>query len=254
MVDARNEAMAVYAVWLREFKRFYRDRSTLLGSMARPLIWFLVIGGGIGAATELAGVSVDYYTFIAPGIVGMTVLFTSLFAGVSVIWDREFGFLKEMLVAPVSRMSIVVGKALGGATASLIQSAVIVAFAYAVGVQFTAASLLSMLPLVVVMSVGFTAMGLTIASFMDTMEGFNVIMNFLVMPMFLLSGALFPTSATSGLMAALVSMNPMTYGVDALRYAAIGASSMGPTLSMAVVLAFTAAMSAVASVAFSRRR
>jgi len=254
MVDMRNEAMAVYAVLLREFRRFYRDRSTLIGSMARPLIWFFVIGGGIGAATELEGVGVDYYTFIAPGIVGMTVLFTSLFSGVSVIWDREFGFLKEMLVAPVSRMSIVIGKALGGAAASLLQSGVIIAFAYAVGVQFTTASLLSMLPLVVVMSVGFTAMGLTIASFMDTMEGFNVIMNFIVMPMFLLSGALFPISATSGVMSALVRVNPMTYGVDALRYAAIGVSSAGPALSMSVMLAFTAAMSVVASAAFSRRK
>ncbi|MFH1623505.1 MAG: ABC transporter permease [Candidatus Aenigmatarchaeota archaeon] len=254
MVNIRNELMAVYAVWLREFKRFYRDKGSLLGSIARPLMWFLIIGGGIGATTKLAGVSVDYFTFIAPGIIGMTILFTSLFQGVSVIWDREFGFLKEMLVAPVSRTSIVVGKALGGATSSLLQSAIIVGVAYATGVHFSLAALLAMLPLIITISVGFTSMGLTIASLMDTMEGFNVIMNFIVMPMFLLSGALFPISSTGGVMSAIMYADPMTYGVEALRYASIGVSSMSPVLSMSVVLAFAAVMSVIATVAFNRRR
>jgi ABC-2 type transport system permease protein len=254
MVNIRNELMAVYAVWLREFKRFYRDKGSLLGSIARPLMWFLIIGGGIGATTKLAGVSVDYFTFIAPGIIGMTVLFTSLFQGVSVIWDREFGFLKEMLVAPVSRTSIVIGKALGGATSSLLQSAIIIGVAYAIGVHFSLSALLALLPLIIIISVGFTSMGLTIASLMDTMEGFNVIMNFIVMPMFLLSGALFPISATSGIMATAVYVNPMTYGVEALRYAAIGVSSTSPVTSMSVVLAFAAAMAVIATVAFNRRR
>lgn len=253
MANMRNELMGVYAVWLREFKRFYRDRGSLLGSIARPLMWFLIIGGGLSAsAPSTTGGS--YFAFIAPGIIGMTILFTSLFQGVSVIWDREFGFLKEMLVAPVSRTAIVIGKALGGATASLLQCIIIVAVAYAIGVQFSAAALLSMLPLIIIISVGFTSVGLTIASFMDTMEGFNVIMNFIVMPMFLLSGALFPISSTSGLMASAVYLDPMTYGVEALRYAAIGASSIDPTLSLAVVLAFTAVMAVVATVAFNRRR
>jgi len=250
----KNEVMGVYAVWLREFKRFYRDRGNLLGSVARPLMWFLIIGGGLSAAGQQATGGFSYFTFIAPGIIGMTVLFTSLFQGVSVIWDREFGFLKEMLVAPVSRVSIVIGKALGGATSSLLQSLLIICVAYAVGVTMPVTGALAMLPLIVVISVGFTALGLTIASFMDTMEGFNVIMNFLVMPMFLLSGALFPIAATGGLMAAAVYVDPMTYGVEALRYAAIGVSSVSPVLSLAVVLAFTAAMSIIATVAFSRRK
>ena len=251
----KNELMAVYAVWLREFKRFYRDRGNLLGSVARPLMWFLIIGGGLGASTSGQSTGgYSYFTFIAPGIIGMTVLFTSLFQGVSVIWDREFGFLKEMLVAPVSRVSIVIGKALGGATSSLLQSLLIICVAYAVGVTMPVTGALAMLPLIVIISVGFTALGLTIASFMDTMEGFNVIMNFLVMPMFLLSGALFPIAATGGIMATAVYLDPMTYGVEALRYAAIGVSSISPALSLAVVLAFTAAMSIVATVAFSRRR
>jgi ABC-2 type transport system permease protein len=256
MTDMKNELMGVYAVWLREFKRFYRDRGSLLGSIARPLMWFLIIGGGMGASmsasSALAGA--DYFAFIAPGIIGMTILFTSLFQGVSVIWDREFGFLKEMLVAPVSRTTIVIGKALGGATASLFQCAIIIAVAYAVGVHFSAAALLSMLPLIIIISVGFTSMGLTIASFMDTMEGFNVIMNFIVMPMFLLSGALFPISATGGIMSTAVYLDPMTYGVEALRYAAIGVSSIDPVLSLSVVFAFTALMAVVATVSFSRRK
>lgn len=250
----KNELLGIYAVWLREFKRFYRDKSTLAGSTARPLIWFLILGVGIGASTRFVDMSVDYFTFIAPGIIGMSVLFTSLFSGVSVIWDREFGFLKEMLVAPISRISIITGKALGGATASLFQSAIIIFFAYILGVHFPIASVLVMLPLLIAISVGFVSMGITIASMMDTMEGFNVIMNFIVMPMFMLSGALFPINNLPSNISWILYVNPMTYSVEALRYISIGISSLSIGLSTTVVLLFSVVMSIIASVAFSRRK
>ena len=250
----RHEMMGIYTVWLREFKRFYRDKASLTSSIVRPLMWLFIMGFGIGGTMRFSGADTAYLPFLTPGIVGMSILFTSLFSGISVIWDREFGFLKEMLVAPISRVSIVIGKALGGATSSLIQSMIIILVASALGVSVTPLIVLKVMMATVVISIGFVSLGVAIASWMDTMEGFNVIMNFIVMPMFLLSGALFPISATAGVMSAVMYADPMTYGVEALRYAAIGVSSMSPALSMPVVLAFTATMAVIATVAFNRRR
>jgi len=249
-----HEMVGVYAVWLREFKRFYRDRSRLASSIVRPLLWLFILGLGIGGSMKFSGTDFDYLPFITPGIIGMSVLFTSLFSGISVIWDREFGFLKEMLVAPISRISIIIGKALGGATASLVQSVILIVIAYFIGVQFSMASMIVLLPTIVIISVGFVALGIAIASMMDTMEGFNVIMNFIVMPMFLLSGALFPISNLPAAISWILYINPMTYSVEILRYVALGVSSFDIAISFAAVFVFSATMSIIAAIAFSRRK
>ncbi len=250
----RHEMMGIYTVWLREFKRFYRDKASLTSSIVRPLMWLLIMGFGIGGTMRFSGADTAYLPFLTPGIVGMSILFTSLFSGISVIWDREFGFLKEMLVAPISRVSIVIGKALGGATSSLIQSMIIILVASALGVSVTPLIVLKVMVATVVISIGFVSLGVAIASWMDTMEGFNVIMNFIVMPMFMLSGALFPISNLPGNISWILYANPMSYCVEVLRYIMTGAASMNTALSMGVVLAFAASTSMLATYMFGRRK
>jgi ABC-2 type transport system permease protein len=253
-IDLKHEAVGIYAVWLREFKRFYRDRPRLLSSIARPLMWLLIMGVGIGSSMRFSGMDVEYLPFLTPGIIGMSVLFTSLFSGVSVIWDREFGFLKEILVAPISRVSIVVGKALGGATSSVFQSIIISAIAMLLGVSLGVSAVALTICAVVLISVGFVALGISIASMMDSMEGFNMIMNFIVMPMFMLSGALFPINSLPESVAWIPYANPMTYGVELLRYTMIGSSSIPLTLSLGVVVLFSTSTSIVASMIFGKRK
>lgn len=254
MADMKRELMGIYAIWLREFRRMYRDKAGFLSSVARPVIWLLIMGVGLGSSMTFSGAGIDYLPFIAPGIVAMSVLFTSLFSGVSVIWDREFGFLKEMLVAPISRKSIIVGKALGGSTWSIMQSVIIIAISFAIGVQFLPTVVLTILPIIILVSVGFVSIGIAIASMMDTMEGFSAIMNFIVMPMFLMSGALFPINNLPSYVSWIMYINPMTYGVELMRYACIGVSSFNPLISLGVVAAFTSASVVLASVLFSRKK
>jgi len=248
------EATAVYTIWLREVKRYFRAKERVVGSIAQPVFWFLIFGIGLGRAIQFTGLDIDYFSFITPGIVSMSLLFTSIFSGISVIWDREFGFLKEILVAPVSRLSIVIGKALGGATTATIQGVIILSIALLLGAKIGIQSILVMLPMMVVVSLGFVSLGLTIASLMDTLEGFNLIMNFVVQPMFFLSGALFPLQSLPEWLRIVTYLDPMTYGVETLRYIVIGFSSFNIMMSLAFVFTFTTLMMIVASWAFSRRK
>lgn len=254
MVDMKRELVGVYAIWLREFRRFYRDKAGFASSIARPLLWLLIMGFGIGGSMQFSSIDIEYLPYITPGVIAMSVLFTSLFAGVSVIWDREFGFLKEMLVAPISRKSIIIGKALGGSTSSIIQSVIIIFVAYLIGVQFSVSSIITILLSIVLISLGFVSLGIIIASLMDTMEGFSAIMNFMVMPMFLLSGALFSIGNLPSFVSWILYINPMTYAVEVLRYFALGISSFNILISLGAVIGFTSIMVVLASVVFSRRK
>ncbi len=215
----RHEARGVYAIWLRELTRFVADRVRLVGGLGQPLIYLLVMGTGFGATFRAAAVPAgfSYITFMFPGILGMTVLFTSLFFAISVIWDREFGFLKEILVAPVSRSSIVLGKTLGGATIASIQGTLLLVLAPLVHISLAPAQIVRLWVIMFLMALALTSLGLTIASRMASMQGFQVVMNFLVVPMWLLSGAFFPLRGVPGWMAAVMRVDPLTYGVDALR-------------------------------------
>ncbi|AKX95152.1 transport permease protein [Moorella thermoacetica] len=212
---------AIYTIWYREFIRFIRERSRLIGMIGQPLLYLLIVGQGISAAMGFRGVPanipVNYVQFMYPGILGMSVLFTSIFSGVSIIWDREFGFLKEVLVAPVPRWATALGKALGGSTVAIVQAAIMLFLAPFVKVSLTPLMILQLLGTLFLISLALTFFGIAIASRMETMEGFQMIMNFLIMPLFFLSGAIFPMTNLPGWMNFLMKIDPLTYGVDALR-------------------------------------
>jgi ABC-2 type transport system permease protein len=248
------EIEAIYIVWLREIKRYIRAKERIVSSLAMPLFWFLIFGSSMRFAVQFPGANINYSQFLAPGIIAMTLLFTSIFSGVSVIWDREFGFLKEMLVAPVSRLSIVIGRSLGGATTAVMQGIIIMLLSMLLGVNITPASILILIPLMVVISLGFVSLGITIASIMESVEGFQLIMNFIVMPMFFLSGALFPINNLPDIFKIFVYIDPMTYGVEVLRYITIGFSSIPFHLSLLFVLMFSAITSLTGSYTFSKKQ
>lgn len=210
---------AIYTIWLRESTTFIRERSRIVGMIGQPLLYLLVLGKGITASMHLdaAPAGLDYLRFMYPGIIGMSVLFTSIFSAISIIWDREFGFLKEVLVAPVPRWAVAVGKILGGATAAVIQAAILIALAPVVGVALSVGIIVKLLAISFLISFAVTSLGVTIAARMESMQGFQMIMNFLVMPIYFLSGAMFPIAGAPGWMKTLMVVDPLSYGVDALR-------------------------------------
>lgn len=228
----RHEARAVYAVWLRDLTRFVAERVRFVGALGQPLIYLTIMGTGFGATFRAAAVpfGFSYKAFMFPGILGMTVLFTSLFSAISVIWDREFGFLKEILVAPISRASIVLGKVLGGATIASLQGTLLLLLAPLVQVHLTLPQVAQLWLVMFLLGFALTSLGLAIASRMDSMEGFQVVMNFLVVPMWLLSGAFFPLRGVPEWMAGLMRLNPLTYGVDALRGVVYGNTLLAKVL------------------------
>jgi ABC-2 type transport system permease protein len=245
-------------IWLRDLLRFFRERSRLLGSITRPVLWLLILGTGLGAALRpglrasgaVGGVS--YVQFIFPGIVGMTLIFASIQSAISIIWDREFGFLKEVLVAPVSRTSVAVGKAMSGATVAVIQGAITLLFAPLVGVKFTLFSALMLLPVMFLISFALTGIGILIAARMTSFEGFGTISNFLVMPMYFLSGAIFPPVHLPEWLYLLVRANPMSYGVDALRATLLHQHYFPVVFDLGFLLVFAALTMVLGVVAFTR--
>ncbi len=212
---------AIYIIWYREILRFVRERARVAATLGQPLIYFLIVGQGISSAMGFrsapAGINIDYLQFMYPGILAMSVLFTSIFSGISIIWDREFGFLKVVLVAPVPRWATAVGKALGGSTVAMLQAAVLLLLAPVAKVPLTPVTAAKLLAVLFLVSTAIAFLGVAIASSMETHEGFQMIMNFLIMPLFFLSGAMFPLSAVPAWMRALMKIDPLTYGVDALR-------------------------------------
>ncbi len=214
---------AVYTLWLREMKRFMKSRSRMVGSGGQPLIWLAIVGVGLGSAFALkVSGSIPYLAFVAPGLIGMTILFSSIFAGVSVIWDRQFGFLKEILVAPISRLSIVLGKIAGSTTIAVLTALIILVIVAVFGIiplsYFTLQGIAAAILFMVLTSATFVAIGLIIAALINNIESFQVLINFLVMPMFFLSGALFPISAALPVwLDGLAHIDPLFYAIDGIR-------------------------------------
>lgn len=207
-----------FTIWTRDLLRFSRDRARLIGSLGQPLLFLLLFGGGFSAAISGLGQGeVNYTQFLFPGILAMTVLFTAVFSAVSVVWDREFGFMKEVMVAPVARTAVAVGKVAGGSTVALLQGAIILALAPLLGIHLSPNQIVLILGILLLLAVMMTALGLLIASRQRSMEGFHMIMNFLLLPMFFLSGAFFPLQGIPVWMHMLASIDPVTYGVDPLR-------------------------------------
>ena len=224
---------AVYIIWYRDVLRYYRDRWRLVASLAQPVLFLIVFGTGLssslrGAAGAFGGPSssVQYQQFIYPGIIGMAVLFTAIFGAMSIVWDREFGFLKEVLVAPINRSAVAVGKTLGGATQAMLQGLIILVLAPIVGVGLTWQGVLALIPLIFVYAFALSALGVAIAARMRSMQGFQVVMNFLMMPIFFLAGALFPLQGLPAWMTVLTRLDPASYGIDPLRQTILGASGV----------------------------
>ena len=244
--------MILYILWLRQIKRFVRSRSRLIGSLGQPILFLFALGFGLGPMFQKAGGG-DYIQFLAPGVICMAILFTSMFMGVEIIWDRQFGFLKETLVAPVPRMTIMVGRTLGGATVATIQGLIVFGIAMIAG--FRPDSVLSVLlavPVMFLIALLFTAFGTGIASVMDDFHGFQLVMNFLIMPLFFLSGALFPLNDLSGVMDVITRVDPLTYGVDALRGVLLGAAHLGLPMDFSVLSLVTVLCLLMGSYLFSR--
>ena len=230
---------AIYILWLREVKKYGRSRVQIIASLGQPLLYLLVLGFGLGPVYQKAGGG-SYLQFMAPGIVGMAVLFTSVFSGIALLWDRQFGFLKETLVAPVPRVYVMIGRTLGGATVAMLQGTLIVVVCLIAG--FRPVSLLG-IPLgfafMALIAIVFAALGTSIGSSLQDMQGFQLIMNFLVLPIFFLSGALFPLNNLPKALSFVTKLDPLSYGVDGLRAALIGTSHFGAIVD-AVVLAVVA--------------
>lgn len=248
-----GELEGIYTIWLRETKRYVRYKSRIVTSVVTPLLWLIIFGTGLGTAIRFGGLAEGYQQFIFPGIVGQTILFTSIFSGVSVIIDRQYGFLKEILVAPISRSSVVMGKALGISTASLIQGIILLLLSFIVGIQITIPCFLVSTVLIVLISLGLACLGLMIASFTDSMEGFNLILSFIVLPMFLLSGALFPITGLPSWLQFAVYLNPLTYGVDALRFTILQESVLPLYVNFAVLVGFAVATVLISAYLFSKK-
>jgi ABC-2 type transport system permease protein len=249
-----SELRKIYGLWHREVLRYWREKSRIVSSLILPLLWLLVFGSGL-RGIQVPGAQ-TYQTYIFPGILGMTLLFTSVFSGISVIWDREFGFLKEILVAPVSRTAIVIGKALGSGTSALIQGTILLPLSFLVGVHLSPISFVILLPTMVLISIGLVSVGLLMASLMTSLEGFNFIMSLVIMPMFFTSGALFPLTSAPAWLRDFSYINPLTYGVDVLRWATFsGADSLLPVYIEFLILAlFAAAMIAACSYTFGLKK
>ena len=235
-VNTRGATLrAVYIIWYRDVLRYYRDRWRLLASLAQPILFLLVFGTGLssslrGATAGLGGRSItgglQYQQFIYPGIIGMAVLFTAIFGAMSIVWDREFGFLKEVLVAPINRAAVAVGKTLGGATQAMLQGLLLLVLAPLVGVTLTWQGVLELIPLIFVYAFALSALGVAVGARMRSMQGFQVVMNFLMMPIFFLAGALFPLRGLPVWMTVLTRLDPASYGIDPLRRTVLGAAGV----------------------------
>ena len=246
------EFQAIYIMWLRQMKRFVRSKSRLVSSIVQPLFFLFILGSGFRVAT-FEGVD-DYLSFLAPGIIAMAILFSSMFTGISVLWDKQFGFLQEVLVAPVSRFSIIIGRTLGGATVALIQGFIILLIALGLGVKISGIFGL-LLTFVFMILIAFTAVGfgLVLASKMEDFQGFQLIMNLLIMPLLFLSSAFFPVTANPT-MKTISSFNPLFYMVDGLRGSLItGTATVNPPLlDLLVVLVVCTIMMGLGSYFFSK--
>jgi ABC-2 type transport system permease protein len=243
---------AIYILWLRQLKRYVRSKPRIIASLGQPLLFLLGLGFGFGPIFQRAGQG-NYIQFLAPGVIGMTVLFTSIFSGIELIWDRQFGFLKETLVAPVPRVLIMIGRTIGGATVAMIQGLIVVAICVAAGFRVTNWSALPLAILfMLLVSVMFTAMGTAIASVLSDFQGFQLVMNFLVMPIFFLSGALFPLAGLPKVMEIVADLDPLSYGVDGLRVSLIGVGHFGASLDLLVLSLVTAALLGAGTYLFSK--
>jgi ABC-2 type transport system permease protein len=247
-----DKMSAIYILWKRELIRYFRSRARLIGSLGQPLLFLVALGFGLGPIFQKAGQG-NYFQFLGPGVVCMGILFTGVFAGIQVIWDRQFGFLKETLVAPVTRFEIMFGKTLGGATVAFIQGCFVLILTMIVG--FRVQNVL-MIPLALIamflIALFFTALGISIASILEDMQGFQLILNFIVQPVFFLSGALFPLTGVVSFLSVIAYFNPLAYGVDAVRGSLTGVTHFGLMTDFTVLAIISVIVLSIGSYLFSK--
>ena len=243
---------AIYILWLREIKRYTRSRAMVLASFGQPLLYLLVLGFGLGPVFQRAGEG-SYIQFVAPGVIGMSVLFTSIFSGIGLLWDRQFGFLKETLVAPVPRITVMIGKTLGGATVATIQGLLVLIICLIAGFRPVNWVLIPIAILFMILTaVVFAGLGMAIGSQLQDMQGFQLIMNFLVMPIYFLSGALFPLAGLPIVLKVMTRIDPLSYGIDAMRNLLLGTSEFTLIFSLAVLCVASVLFVALGSYSFSK--
>jgi ABC-2 type transport system permease protein len=259
----------LYAIWLREFKVFLREKSRLVASIFTPLMWLFVIGSGLGSVVSNpsalstvvystageVGSEIDYQQFIFPGIICMSVIFSSVFFGSYIIWDRKFDFLKSVMVAPVSRTTIFIGKTFGGMTTSIIQAAILLVIGLAIGIHYTPFSIVTIAVIILLLSFALTSLGLTIGSYIESLEGFQLIVSFVVFPLFFLSGALFPLNNLPGWLSILTMVDPATYAVDALRSTILGITGKNPfVVDIGILLVCVIALGTIGMLSFRKMK
>lgn len=243
---------AIYVMWIRQIKKTWRSKARIIGSLGQPLLFLLALGFGLGGVFEQAGQG-SYTDFLVPGIVAMSIMFTAMFAGIEILWDRQFGFLKETLVAPIPRWKIMIGRTLGGATIAMIQGIIVLAISLLIGFKLTSVmGLIGSLVFMFLIAFMFTAFGTALASRMTDMQAFPLIMNFLVMPLFFLSGSLFPLNVVPKPIEIIVKLNPLSYGVDGLRATLLGASNFPLILDFFVVFDIVIVLWLLGSYLFSK--
>jgi len=255
----------VWVVAYRELLRFVQERSRLFSSFAMPLIFLVIFGAGFGELVGSMTPGVDYIQFMYPGILAMTVLMSSLMSGISIVWDREFGFLKEILVSPLGRGGIILGKAVGGAVVAVLQAFVMLILAPILGVSLSFTMVVELMLLIVIVSISLSGLGLLVASRMQSQQGFQVVIQLIIMPLIFLAGIFYPVNDVPVWMEVISKVNPLTYGVDAIRQvflgsegaATIGVTVFGHTMTILedilVVAAFGAILLVLSVWSFSRQ-
>ncbi|HVZ85095.1 MAG TPA: ABC transporter permease [Terracidiphilus sp.] len=243
---------AIYILWLRELKRYVRSRAQIAASLGQPMLYLLVLGFGLGPVFKRAG-NGDYLQFVAPGVIGMSVLFSSIFSGIGLLWDRQFGFLKETLVAPVPRLQIMIGRTLGGATVAVIQGLLVTVICLLAGLRPVSLMAVPLtLGFMVAIAIVFAALGVAIGSGLQDMQGFQLIMNFLVMPIYFLSGALFPLTGLPKVLGFVTRLDPLSYGIDGMRAVLLAKSAFSPVTDIAVLAVVGAVLLVIGAQRFSK--
>ncbi len=243
---------AIYILWLRELRRYTRSRAQIVASLGQPLLYLIALGFGLGPVFHKAGLG-SYVQFVAPGVIAMSILFTSVFSGIGMLGDRQFGFLKETLVAPVPRIQVMIGRTLGGASVAILQGVLVGIVCLIAGFRVVDVARIPLAFLfMALIAFVFAALGMAIGSALQDIQGFQLIMNFLVMPIFFLSGALFPLDNLPRGLAAITRADPLAYGVDGLRTTLIGVSHFGVALDALVLCLVAALFLAIGSYLFSR--
>jgi len=244
--------LGLYGLWLREVKVYFREHSRMLSSIFSPLLWLFVFGKGLGASVSIQGVAYD--TFIYPGIIAMSTLFSSLFFGVYIVWDKKVDFLKEVLVSPLSRTVIFLGKVLGGTTDAMIQVTILLLIAPLLGIPLTIQGLVLSYLAAILLAIGIVSIGLIIGSVMESPEGFGLIVTFVAYPLFFFSGALFPTENVPVWLKPFVMIDPVSYGVDALRQITLGTGQNPLLFNLGFLTVFAAVMVYIGTIAFDRMK